>query len=59
MLGDYVSLFLARMNGVDPEDVGPIKNFKQKVAELLSGLVKHDKPKKKENKKKEDGKKET
>ena len=59
MLGDYVSLFLARMNGVDPEDVGQIKNFKQRVAELLSGLRKHDgqgkkqdKPKKKEDKKK-------
>jgi len=59
MLGDYVSLFLARMNGVDPEDVEPIKNFKQKVAELLSGLRKHDKPKKKDDKKKESKKKET
>jgi len=49
MLGDYVSLFLARMNGVDPEDVGPIKNFKQRVAELLSGRKKHD-GKKKEKK---------
>jgi len=52
MLGDYVSLFLARMNGVDPEDVGPIKNFKQRVAELLSGLKKHDGPGKKQKKEK-------
>jgi glucose/mannose-6-phosphate isomerase len=36
MLGDYVSLFLASMNGVDPMDIGPIKTFKRKLAALLS-----------------------
>ncbi|MCL2143266.1 MAG: bifunctional phosphoglucose/phosphomannose isomerase [Methanomassiliicoccaceae archaeon] len=35
MLGDYVSLFLASMNGVDPMDVEPIRTFKQKLAALL------------------------
>jgi len=46
MLGDYVSLFLASMNGVDPVDVEPIKNFKQRLAELL-GRKKNDGAKKK------------
>jgi glucose/mannose-6-phosphate isomerase len=36
MLGDYVSLFLASMSGVDPMDVGPITSFKQKLQALLS-----------------------
>jgi glucose/mannose-6-phosphate isomerase len=51
MLGDYVSLFLAAMNNVDPMDIGPIVKFKQRLAMLL-GRKKADKPKK--NKKKED-----
>jgi glucose/mannose-6-phosphate isomerase len=45
MLGDYVSLFLASMNGVDPMDVGPIVTFKQRLAKLL-GRSKHDAQKK-------------
>jgi glucose/mannose-6-phosphate isomerase len=36
MLGDYVSLFLAAMNGVDPMEVNSIKTFKQKFAALLN-----------------------
>ena len=35
MLGDYVSMFLASMNGVDPMDVEPIRTFKQRLAALL------------------------
>jgi glucose/mannose-6-phosphate isomerase len=35
MFGDYVSLFLAAMNGVNPMDVDSIKTFKQKLAALL------------------------
>ncbi|MDR0791092.1 MAG: bifunctional phosphoglucose/phosphomannose isomerase [Methanomassiliicoccaceae archaeon] len=54
MLGDYVSLFLAAMNNVDPMDIGPIVKFKQKLAMLLS-RKKVDKPdKKKKSKKKAD-----
>ena len=51
MLGDYVSLFLAMMNGVDPMDVGSITTFKQRLAMLL-GRNKHGKkkPKEKEDK---------
>jgi glucose/mannose-6-phosphate isomerase len=49
MLGDYVSLFLASMNGVDPVDVEPIRNFKQKLAMLL-GRNSAGKPKKKKEK---------
>jgi len=45
MLGDYVSLFLAAMNGVDPMDVGPINSFKSVLAKLLS-RKKTDRPKK-------------
>ncbi|MCL2711882.1 MAG: bifunctional phosphoglucose/phosphomannose isomerase [Methanomassiliicoccaceae archaeon] len=48
MLGDYVSLFLAKMNGVDPMDIGPIITFKQRLAMLL-GRKKPERPK--ENKK--------
>jgi len=48
MLGDYVSLFLASMNGVNPIDVEPIKNFKQRLAELL-GRGSAGKPKKKKD----------
>ena len=44
MLGDYVSLFLASMNGVDPMDVAPITSFKKRLAALLSR--KKDRPKK-------------
>ena len=35
MLGDYVSLFLAVMNGVDPMEVESIKTFKQKLSAIL------------------------
>ncbi|MCL2785712.1 MAG: bifunctional phosphoglucose/phosphomannose isomerase [Methanomassiliicoccaceae archaeon] len=45
MLGDYVSLFLASMNGVDPMDIEPITSFKKRLAMLL-GRKKTDKPKK-------------
>ena len=57
MLGDYVSLFLASMNGVDPMDIGSIVTFKQRLAMLL-GRKKAGKPKKRkaENKKKNKGK---
>jgi len=52
MLGDYVSLFLASMHGVDPMDVGPIMTFKQRLAALLSRkktrVPKEQKAKKKE-----------
>ena len=44
MLGDYVSLFLASMNGVDPMDIAPITSFKKRLAALLSR--KKDRPKK-------------
>ncbi|MDR0778330.1 MAG: bifunctional phosphoglucose/phosphomannose isomerase [Methanomassiliicoccaceae archaeon] len=44
MLGDYVSLFLAEMNNVDPMSVAPIVKFKQRLAALLS-RKKADKPK--------------
>jgi glucose/mannose-6-phosphate isomerase len=46
MLGDYVSLFLAKMNGVDPMDIGSIVTFKQRLAMLL-GRKKPEKNKKK------------
>jgi len=46
MLGDYVSLFLASMNGVDPMDIGPITTFKQRLAALIS----RKKPKKEKKK---------
>jgi len=46
MLGDYVSLFLAAMNGVDPMDVGSIKSFKKRLAAAL-GRKKAQPPKKK------------
>jgi glucose/mannose-6-phosphate isomerase len=49
MLGDYVSLFLASMNGVDPMDVGSIKSFKKRLASLL-GRKKTPAPKKKKAK---------
>ena len=48
MLGDYVSLFLAMLNGVDPMDVNSIKTFKQKLAALLG---RKKKPQKKDPKK--------
>jgi len=35
MLGDYLSLFLASLNGVNPMDVRPIKTFKQRLSALL------------------------
>jgi len=35
MLGDYVSLFLASMNCVDPMDVSSIKSFKNALSTLL------------------------
>jgi len=35
MLGDYVSIYLASMKGVDPIDVGPIRTLKKKVSEHL------------------------
>jgi glucose/mannose-6-phosphate isomerase len=35
MLGDYVSLFLASINGVNPMEVEVLLNFKQRVAILL------------------------
>ncbi|MCL2608217.1 MAG: bifunctional phosphoglucose/phosphomannose isomerase [Methanomassiliicoccaceae archaeon] len=35
MLGDYVSLFLASMNRVDPMDVSSIKSFKHLLSTLL------------------------
>jgi glucose/mannose-6-phosphate isomerase len=53
MLGDYISLFLAVMNDVDPMDVGPIVKFKQKLAILLS-RKKTERPKK-SKKKADDG----
>ncbi|MDR0335099.1 MAG: bifunctional phosphoglucose/phosphomannose isomerase [Methanomassiliicoccaceae archaeon] len=46
MLGDYVSLFLAAMNGVDPMEVETIKSFKQRLSALL-GRKKPPAPKKK------------
>ncbi|MDR2866998.1 MAG: bifunctional phosphoglucose/phosphomannose isomerase [Methanomassiliicoccaceae archaeon] len=52
MLGDYVSLFLASLNGVDPMDVGQIASFKQRLAILL-GRKKADKKKIKKSTKEE------
>ena len=46
MLGDYVSLFLAAMNGVDPMEVESIKTFKQKLSAVL-GRKKTPAPRKK------------
>ena len=55
MLGDYVSLFLASMNGVDPMDIGPIISFKQRLSMLLSrkktGKPKKERPNAKADKK--------
>ena len=59
MLGDYVSLFLASLNGVDPMDVGPITSFKRMLARLLGRKSKAKKKKRKKRKKKADPKKET
>jgi glucose/mannose-6-phosphate isomerase len=56
MLGDYVSLFLAEMNNVDPMSVAPIVKFKQRLALLLS-RKKDDEPKKAEKPKKDRPKK--
>jgi glucose/mannose-6-phosphate isomerase len=53
MLGDYVSLFLASMNGVDPMDIKPILSFKKRLAAML-GRKKTDKPKKEKGSKKKD-----
>jgi len=46
MLGDYVSMFLAAMKGVDPMDVASIKSFKKRLAALL-GRKKAPAPKQK------------
>jgi len=35
MIGDYVSIYLASMKGVDPLDVGPIRSLKKKISEHL------------------------
>ena len=35
MFGDYVSLYLAAMRRVDPCDVGPIKDIKNRIAKAL------------------------
>jgi glucose/mannose-6-phosphate isomerase len=35
-LGDWVSLYLARLNGVDPEDIGRIDRLKSALARLSS-----------------------
>ncbi|MDR1691205.1 MAG: bifunctional phosphoglucose/phosphomannose isomerase [Candidatus Methanoplasma sp.] len=40
MIGDYVSLYLAHMNGVDPMDIRSINEFKSRLNKVLS-TVKH------------------
>ena len=47
MFGDYISLYLAFMNGVDPIEVRSIVTFKEKVANLLSKRAERVKKKKK------------
>ncbi len=37
MLGDYVSYYLALMNGVDPIEVGPIKSLKAEIENRCNG----------------------
>jgi glucose/mannose-6-phosphate isomerase len=32
--GDYVSVYLARLNGVDPEDIGSINTLKDELAKV-------------------------
>lgn len=40
MFGDYISLYLAFMNGVDPIDVKSITTFKERIAMILTGRKK-------------------
>jgi len=47
MFGDYISLYLAFMNDVDPIGVESITSFKEKVASILSKRSRKDKKAKK------------
>lgn len=38
LIGDYVSLYLAYINGVDPSEVASIKELKNRLGKLLGGL---------------------
>ena len=39
MIGDYVSLYLAELKGVDPMDVQPINEFKYRLSLIMPGRI--------------------
>jgi glucose/mannose-6-phosphate isomerase len=47
MIGDYVSLYLAHLQGVDPMDIRSINEFKTRLNKILSPVMHTGKPKKK------------
>ncbi|MCL1811801.1 MAG: bifunctional phosphoglucose/phosphomannose isomerase [Methanomassiliicoccaceae archaeon] len=46
MIGDYVSLYLAHMQGVDPMEVGSINEFKSRLNKVLTPVKSADRSKK-------------
>jgi glucose/mannose-6-phosphate isomerase len=47
MIGDYVSLYLAHLHGVDPKDIGTINEFKSRLNKALSTVKRAGRHKKK------------
>jgi hypothetical protein len=47
MLGDYVSLYLAYFQGVDPMDIKSINEFKSRLDKVLNTVMRAGRSKKK------------